>query len=162
MSGKWISYGVGFLLAFTGSATWASQARGPRPGQQSGVPAIGDCARARGGETPTPICVGNFRYELADGESYVLPGWIARMKSGQVMFEVDLNQVTALATGSRKSWPLYRVVENSYADQWVVARSGKKVSLPVVARSRIIQDDATGELRPEIFLEISSENTPRH
>jgi hypothetical protein len=80
---------------------------------------------------------------------------MGRAQSGQIVFELDLNELPQLANRRRKQWPIYPVMEGYLADQWVNEHGGKKVSLPVIARARIIKDPNTHELRHEVFLEVA-------
>ena len=139
------------MLAWQTQAGWgAAEARGGGP-----PISVVECRPGSQGETPVPFCEPNTRYELADGESYELPGWISKLDNGAVVLQVNLTRVPHLANRFRKSSPFFRLIQGPMTER--AARDfpeNQEVVAPIVAHARVASHPDTGELRPEIFLEL--------
>jgi hypothetical protein len=150
----------GWALFVVGAVGSTGLAAGPQrtPGFSPMVPA--DCRPGTRGEVPVPFCDPNSRYELADEESYVLPGWLTEVSPGRPIFEVNLTKVPHLAHRARKAAPLFRLTPGPLVDRSVKEFQGQEVMVSVIAHSKIVSNPDTGELRPEIFLELAKTPEP--
>jgi len=108
----------------------------------------GACKNIDGGEIPTPFEGLNRTVELADGESYVLTGWIHHEKKpgngagqGRAFFEIDLEQHPWLASQRRKADPNYPL--QVAGSQWR-AFDGVRVRILCKAVGRIDLDRSGG------------------
>lgn len=144
------SMGVFFGMVPVGLADPLKGGVHPRP--PAGV--LEDCQPNPRGETPVPFCDPNTRFELADGESYTLPGWLVVGENGKVTFQVNLTRVPHLANNIRKASPYFRMVQGPLVERAARENPNQEVTISVVARARVATASDTGELRPEIFLEL--------
>ena len=138
---KWVVFGAISIPIWTGGLAWAGH--------------LGECPDREGHEVPTPFAAANQKFEMADGESYVL--W------GQVVFindvphlKGDLELAPWLATVKRKAFPFYRL-EGS-ARYWQPFE-GEKVRVWATARGRVVSDSDSGKSRYDISLRLMPRTT---
>ena len=87
-------------------------------------------------KVPFPIKSANTRFDLADGETYVLIGTIVK-KDGLFFFQIDFDSQPWLATAARLQNPFFAI---SQADSQLIQSVGTNelVMMSVVARQSSI------------------------
>ena len=100
-----------------------------------------------------PFVVKELHVELADGESYVLSGWI-RVQGSYVFFQPDFCAHPWLASKARLNEPGYVIIKDSRQD-WR-AYDNKKVVISTIAHGQIVTRGGGNPAKYILMLEVNT------
>jgi hypothetical protein len=156
---------VGTVISLlNASLSWAAGIGGKEPitWQDERTQTCTDSGVDTKDKIPFPFCVAEQRFELADGEKYLLPGWFRLDSRYQLIFQVDLKSAPHLASKKRLESPYYRVILNKTSTRVFEQVGQSKVSVPMVARYRVRSPSSQGGApQVEVVLEVFGKIEPR-
>jgi hypothetical protein len=109
------------------------------------------CKMDRG--DPFPFFVKQLHVELADGETYLLSGWI-RIQGAYTYLQPDFCAHPWLASQKRMDEPGYVIVKDNRQD-WRIYRD-RKVVLGFVARGQIVTKNGNNPAKYVLMLDVKT------